>query len=90
MPQRIYFKVHGKVQGVFFRAFTQKKATAAAITGWCQNTESGKVEGEAQGTEDAIKQFLKDINNGPPHAKVVKLEQEDRDVQNDESQFEIR
>jgi len=38
----------------------------------------------------AIAQFLKDIDKGPPHAKVVQLDKEARDVQEGESQFEVR
>ncbi|KAK9776937.1 hypothetical protein SCAR479_06338 [Seiridium cardinale] len=82
MSQRVYFLVHGTVQGVNFRNFTQRKATDLGVTGW--------VEGEAQGPPDAIKKFLKHIDDGPTHARVVKLDKEERDVQGDESQFEVR
>ncbi|KAK8048979.1 hypothetical protein PG994_010709 [Apiospora phragmitis] len=90
MAKRVYFLVHGQVQGVGFRYYTQKKATAMGITGWCRNTDNQKVEGEAQGEESTLKQFLKDINQGPSHSKVMKVDQEDRDVQEGESQFEVR
>ncbi|KAK8095542.1 uncharacterized protein PG998_002169 [Apiospora kogelbergensis] len=86
----IYFLVHGRVQGVGFRYYTQKKATASGITGWCRNTDNQKVEGEAQGEESTLKQFLKDIDQGPSHSKVMKVDHEDRDVQEGESQFEVR
>ncbi|RYP78516.1 hypothetical protein DL771_000469 [Monosporascus sp. 5C6A] len=86
----IYFVAHGRVQGVNFRYFTQKKATEYEITGWCRNTDKGTVEGEAQGEEDVIKRFLKDIDNGPPHARVVKVETQRRDLQEDETAFEVR
>lgn len=49
-----------------------------------------QVEGEAQGDEGTLKQFLKDIDQGPPHSKVMKVDQEERDVQEGESQFEVR
>ncbi|KAI0404360.1 acylphosphatase [Xylaria palmicola] len=65
MSQRIYFLVHGQVQGVNFRNFTQREATRLSVTGWCRNTDNEKVEGEAQGSPDAIKQFLKAIDRGP-------------------------
>ncbi|KAI0864202.1 acylphosphatase [Xylaria cubensis] len=90
MSQRIYFLVHGKVQGVFFRNFTQKEATKLSVTGWCRNTDDEKVEGEAQGSPDAIKQFLKAIDEGPRHARVVKLDKEDRELVEGESRFEVR
>ncbi|KAI1810192.1 acylphosphatase [Poronia punctata] len=88
--QRIYFLAHGEVQGVNFRNFTQREATKLDVTGWCRNTSNEKVEGEAQGRPDAIKQFLKAIDDGPRYAKVVKLDKEDRDVVEGEDQFDVR
>ncbi|KAI0898470.1 Acylphosphatase [Annulohypoxylon nitens] len=90
MSQRIYFLVHGRVQGVSYRYFAHKKAAEHSITGWCRNTENGKVEGEAQGEEDSIKSFLKELDRGPTHAHVVRLDKESRDVQEGESRFEVR
>ncbi|KAL5343616.1 putative acylphosphatase [Aspergillus crustosus] len=72
--QRIAFKVHGTVQGVGFRDFTRKRAIEYGLKGWAKNTDCGRVEGEAQGSEESIQKFLKDINNGPRLAHVVKLE----------------
>ncbi|KAL2870766.1 mitochondrial alternative oxidase [Aspergillus lucknowensis] len=72
--QRIAFKVHGTVQGVGFRDFTQKRAIEYGLKGWVKNTDCGRVEGEAQGAEEQLQKFLKDINKGPRLAHVVKLE----------------
>ncbi|KAI9376600.1 Acylphosphatase-like domain-containing protein [Aspergillus egyptiacus] len=72
--QRIAFKVHGTVQGVGFRDFTQKRAAEYGLAGWVGNTNCGRVEGEAQGPEDAIQKLLKDLDKGPRLAHVVKLE----------------
>ncbi|KAI2629602.1 Acylphosphatase [Hypoxylon sp. NC1633] len=90
MTQRVYFLAHGRVQGVSYRYFTQKKATEHNITGWCRNTEHGKVEGEAQGHEDSVKSFLKELDKGPTHAHVVRLDKEHREVQDGEAHFEVR
>ena len=48
------------------------------------------MEGEAQGEDDAVAAFLKHINIGPRHAHVVKLDKEDREVVEGETEFEIR
>ncbi|KAJ2902564.1 acylphosphatase [Zalerion maritima] len=91
MAKRVYFLVHGGVvQGVFFRKFTRAKAVELGITGWCRNIPNEKVEGEAQGKDQAIKKFLKAVDDGPKHAHVVKLDKEDRDLVEDETDFEIR
>ncbi|KAL4988574.1 Acylphosphatase-like domain-containing protein [Aspergillus falconensis] len=88
--QRIAFKVHGTVQGVGFRDYTMKRAAEYGLKGWVKNTDCGKVEGEAQGPEERIQKFLKDINNGPRHAHVVKLEKKILDSKDGEDQFGLR
>ncbi|KAL7629207.1 hypothetical protein AAE478_000727 [Parahypoxylon ruwenzoriense] len=90
MSQRVYFLAHGRVQGVSYRYFAKKKAVEHGITGWCRNTENEKVEGEAQGDEDSVKLFLKELDRGPTHAHVVRLDRESRDVQHGEAHFEVR
>ncbi|MCJ1354202.1 MAG: hypothetical protein MMC33_004189 [Icmadophila ericetorum] len=54
------------------------------------NTPNEKVEGEAQGDEEAIKKLLKDLNNGPSYAHVVKLEKSEIDVVEGESEFVVK
>ncbi|RDW69288.1 acylphosphatase [Coleophoma cylindrospora] len=90
MSQRISFLVHGDVQGVSFRYFTQKKAQEYNLTGWVRNTPNSKVEGEAQGDKEGIQNLLKDLDNGPRMAHVVKVEKEDKDVVEGEKAFEVR
>jgi acylphosphatase len=46
------------------------------------------VVGEAQGEEESIQKFLKDIDNGPSAAEVVKLEKNQIDTKDGESSFE--
>ncbi|OQE46456.1 hypothetical protein PENCOP_c001G02879 [Penicillium coprophilum] len=78
---RIAFKVHGTVQGVGFRDFTQKCAKLDEVKGW--------VEGEAQGSDERVKKFLQRIDKGPSMAHVVKLEKRDLDVRDDEEGFAV-
>jgi len=49
-----------------------------------------QVEGEAQGSEDGIQALLKDLDRGPTHAHVVKLEKQEIDVVEGEEGFEIK
>ncbi|KAH8754933.1 acylphosphatase family protein [Hyaloscypha sp. PMI_1271] len=72
------------------RYFTRKKATSYSLTGWVRNVPNNKVEGEAQGEEDVLQNFLKDIGQGPRHAHVVKLEKSEIEVQKGETAFEVR
>lgn len=72
------------------RYFTQKKATSYNLTGWVRNADHGKVEGEAQGEEGSIQDLVTDLNKGPSHAHVTKLEQEEIDVVDGEDGFDVR
>ncbi|KAI5791910.1 Acylphosphatase-domain-containing protein [Geopyxis carbonaria] len=73
--KRLHFLVHGgTVQGVFFRAHTVASANTHHLTGWVRNLPNGKVEGEAQGPDDALKEFMKDVERGPERAHVVRLD----------------
>ena len=49
-----------------------------------------QVEGEAQGDDAALAVFLKDVDKGPRSAKVVRFDQEERDVVEDETEFQVR
>ena len=49
------FQVFGKVQGVFFRKYTQAKAHELDLVGFVQNTSQGTVIGKAQGSLESLK-----------------------------------
>ncbi|KAI9732773.1 MAG: hypothetical protein M1834_003711 [Cirrosporium novae-zelandiae] len=89
MSSRIAFKVHGRVQGVCFRDFARRNATSYGVTGFVRNTLDGKVTGEAQGDEGSLMKFLKDIDRGPRHAHVVKLEKHALEPKEGENSFRV-
>ncbi|XP_038209768.1 acylphosphatase-1-like [Zerene cesonia] len=67
------FEVFGKVQGVFFRKHTQKKAQELGLKGWVMNTPQGTVIGQLQGPHNAVedmKIWLQKI--GSPKSKIDK------------------
>ncbi|TFY59651.1 hypothetical protein EVJ58_g5649 [Rhodofomes roseus] len=68
------FIVSGKVQGVFYRAFTKDIAHDTGVVGWVANDTTGHVVGEAQGSEGALDRFKKVLHTGPPHAIVKNVE----------------
>ena len=55
--KRVHLIVRGRVQGVFFRAATQREARRLGITGWVKNRLDGAVELLAEGEEDSIKEL---------------------------------
>jgi acylphosphatase len=54
----------GRVQGVWFRANTQRKASGAGLSGFVRNLEDGSVEALFEGEESAIKMVLNEIGSG--------------------------
>jgi len=66
--------VHGKVQGVFFRASTARVARDLGVTGYARNLPDGRVEVLAVGEEMAVEQLCSWLGQGPPRARVDKVE----------------
>ncbi|KZT03927.1 Acylphosphatase [Laetiporus sulphureus 93-53] len=64
------FTVRGRVQGVYFRAFSKGVAHDVGVVGWVANDTNGQVVGEAQGGESAIDRFKRALYTGPPYARV--------------------
>ncbi|USP80100.1 uncharacterized protein yc1106_07374 [Curvularia clavata] len=88
--KRIQYKVEGRVQGVNFRSFTQKQARSLGVTGYVTNASDGSVQGEAQGSEDKINDFIQHLNKGPPASSVSKVDHSDIATKADESGFSVQ
>ena len=76
MRRHLNIKIHGRVQGVFFRHSAKQKAKELAIKGFAQNEPDGAVYIEAEGEEINLKQFLDWCRRGPTFARVEKVESE--------------
>lgn len=88
--RRLSAIVHGRVQGVFFRDFTQRQAWDLGLTGYVRNLPDGTVEAVAEGPQDALEELLERIRLGPPGARVdsVNFRWEDHSMEFD--RFEVR
>ena len=64
------FIVHGKVQGVWFRASTRDVAVRLGLTGHARNLANGDVEVLAMGDAEAIATLADWLQQGPPLARV--------------------
>lgn len=62
--------IRGRVQGVFFRAETQKAARAAGVCGWVRNLPDGTVEALFEGPQEKVELMLKWCHKGSPAARV--------------------
>jgi acylphosphatase len=73
--QCIRATISGKVQGVWFRAFTREQALKLGITGWANNLADGRVEVMLCGDESKLQALIKMLDEGPPLAKVSGIQQ---------------
>ena len=67
-------RVRGRVQGVWFRGWTEERASELGLAGWVRNRADGSVEALFSGTEAAVEQMLDDCRQGPPGAAVAAVE----------------
>jgi acylphosphatase len=87
--KRISLRVTGKVQGVFYRAGTEKIARKIGVTGFVQNEQDGNVYIEAQGTEEQLEEFTKWCRRGPERAVVENVTRQELAVRTEDG-FRIR
>ena len=74
IKKAVIIKVYGKVQGVGFRFYTNKKAVELGISGYVQNKTDGSVYIEAEGDETNLLTFIDWCNIGPQWARVTNVE----------------
>ena len=71
---RAHVRVYGLVQGVFYRKLAKIEADKSGIGGWARNDADGSVEIMASGQKKVLEQFVEWCKQGPPLAKVEKVE----------------
>jgi acylphosphatase len=73
-------RVTGRVQGVFFRENTRELAVRQSISGFVRNEPDGSVTVEAEGDSADLKVFVDYLHEGPPRARVEKVEMTEGDL----------
>ena len=66
--------VAGRVQGVWYRAWTAEQAASRGLRGWVRNRRDGTVEALFAGPVDAVDGMLAACGEGPPLAKVTAVD----------------
>ena len=74
--KRVRVVISGRVQGVWFRAWTREEARRRDLDGWVINRRDGAVEAVFQGDGGRVDDMLEACWQGPPHAVVVDIEVE--------------
>ena len=69
--------VSGRVQGVWFRAWTEKQARALGLDGWVRNRRDGTVEAAFSGDAGVVEKMIEALWEGPPLAEVTAVDRFD-------------
>ncbi len=70
----VHVLISGIVQGVGFRAWTERSAAALGLSGWVRNTEDGDVEAVFSGSVEDVAEMLGACRDGPRGARVDRVE----------------
>lgn len=76
MTEARRLRVTGKVQGVFYRAWTRDKASALGVAGTVRNCSDGSVEAAVEGDPAALDALVKAMRHGPSGARVENIAEE--------------
>lgn len=71
---RLHAVVHGLVQGVNFRYYTQREAAQRNLTGWVRNQWDETVETVAEGPRAVLEDFERFLHRGSPSAEVERVD----------------
>lgn len=64
-------RIEGRVQGVWYRAWTVQEATRLGLSGWVRNRRDRSVEALISGPPDRVDDMLALFGRGPPAARVT-------------------
>jgi acylphosphatase len=67
---RAHVVVRGRVQGVFFRDETRRRARSLGVAGWVANRFDGSVEAVFEGRRDTVESMVEWCRRGPSGARV--------------------
>lgn len=66
-------RIEGRVQGVYYRAWTEQTARRLDLDGWVRNRRDGTVEAVFSGHPSQVDVMLRRCSDGPPDARVTKV-----------------
>ncbi|WP_246055346.1 acylphosphatase [Pseudalkalibacillus caeni] len=89
MKKRFHIVVHGRVQGVGFRYYTQQQASHHNIVGWVRNNPDETVEMDIQGEFPEAESFISAIEKGSPYSYVEKVDRKEMADLKDYNSFHI-
>jgi acylphosphatase len=87
---RLHAVVDGRVQGVNFRYYTQRRATELGLTGYVRNLWDGTVEAVAEGGRPKVEELLAFLRVGPRSAFVTQVDTQWAAATGEFDRFEVR
>jgi len=69
-----HLRIHGRVQGVWFRESMRLEAERLNVAGWVRNQADSSVEAVVQGSVEAVAALIEWARSGPPQARVDRVE----------------
>lgn len=84
-----HFVIQGKVQGVFFRDYTQRKAKTLGLKGTVRNRSDGSVEIYVQGPESQVKTMEEWCWEGSPYSRVTNVQSKKLELLKNYPEFRI-
>ncbi|MDB5572376.1 MAG: acylphosphatase [Hyphomicrobiales bacterium] len=82
--------ITGRVQGVGYRAWTQREAVARDLAGWVRNRQDGSVEAVFAGDPDPVAAMAESLLRGPHGSRVTGVEIRDADRSSLNATFGVR
>ena len=77
MQRTVRLRIHGCVQGVWYRGWTVEQARDFGLVGWVRNRRDGSVEAVVCGPIHAVDDMILACRDGPPAARVDTVEVEE-------------
>ncbi|MEW6110225.1 MAG: acylphosphatase [Nitrospirota bacterium] len=87
---RAHLFIDGRVQGVFYRAFTREVAMRLGLNGWVKNLYDGRVEAVFEGDRDLVETAINECRKGPPGAYVSDIDLKWEESSGEYKGFEVK
>lgn len=85
-----HYLIHGRVQGVWFRAYTRDHAMRLGVRGWVRNLRDGSVEAVGAAEVAVLGEFETLLRVGPERGRVEEVQVRDMTAVELASDFTIR
>lgn len=90
MNVRAHVIFFGRVQGVFFRDNTRRKAEELGVTGWVRNLRDGSVEALIEGPKEKVEELIEWCRTNQPYARVTEAKVSWEEYRGEFQEFFIR